>query len=91
MYAGHVAGRLRGVRPDAARSATCLYTQSPDAHFAIGRHPAMDRVLVASPCSGHGFKHSAAIGEAIAQQLAGEAPAVELAGFAPSRFTAPAG
>ncbi|WP_230771894.1 N-methyl-L-tryptophan oxidase [Sphingomonas sp. Leaf4] len=88
MYAGHVAGRLRGVRADAARSATCLYTQSPDAHFAIGGHPAMDRVLVASPCSGHGFKHSAAIGEAIAQRLAGEADAIDLAGFALSRFDA---
>lgn len=86
MYAGHVAGRLRGVRPDAARSAACLYTQSPDAHFAIGRHPAMDRVLVASPCSGHGFKHSAAIGEAIAQRLAGETVALALDDFALSRF-----
>jgi glycine/D-amino acid oxidase-like deaminating enzyme len=27
------------------------------------------RILIASPCSGHGFKHSAAIGEALAEQI----------------------
>jgi sarcosine oxidase len=29
-------------------------------------------VIVASPCSGHGFKHSAAIGETLAQMVTGE-------------------
>jgi sarcosine oxidase len=32
----------------------------------------MDRVVVASPCSGHGFKHSAAIGEVLARMVMGE-------------------
>ena len=48
------------------RSTTCLYTSTPDARFRIGPHPAMDRVTVVSACSGHGFKHSAAVGEALA-------------------------
>jgi len=31
--------------------------------------PDNDRVIIALPCFGHGFKHSAAIGEALAEQV----------------------
>ena len=61
-----------GVAPDAIRSAVCLYTYRPGARFIIDRHPEMDRVFVVSACSGHGFKHSAAIGEALAKAILGE-------------------
>jgi len=47
-------------------TAVCLYTNTPDDHFILGRHPAHAAVIVASPCSGHGFKFSSAIGEVIA-------------------------
>jgi len=60
-------GLLRRHLPNAngpLRSATvCLYTNTPDEHFWIDRHPAHPQVLIASPCSGHGFKFSSAIGE----------------------------
>lgn len=46
---------------------TCLYTNTPDGHFLIDRHPAHPTVLIASPCSGHGFKFSSAVGEALAE------------------------
>ena len=45
---------------------TCLYTNSPDEHFIIDRHPAHDRVVVAAGFSGHGFKFASVIGEALA-------------------------
>jgi sarcosine oxidase len=45
------------------RTAVCAYTNTPDCHFLIDEHPAHSRVLIVSPCSGHGFKFSAAIGE----------------------------
>jgi sarcosine oxidase len=46
------------------RSTTvCLYTNTPDQHFWIDRHPQYPQVLLASPCSGHGFKFSSVIGE----------------------------
>jgi sarcosine oxidase len=45
------------------RTAVCLYTNTPDEHFFIDEHPAHPQVLIASPCSGHGFKFSAVIGE----------------------------
>ena len=41
----------------------------PDANFVIDEHPDLDGVLLVSPCSGHGFKHSAGLGEAIAQRV----------------------
>jgi sarcosine oxidase len=67
LFAEHINGRLRGLRPQPLRSAACLYTMAPDAEFVIGRAPGSERVIVASACSGHGFKHSAAIGEMLSE------------------------
>ena len=39
---------------------------TPDEDFVIGPLPGMPRIIVASPCSGHGFKFSPAIGEILA-------------------------
>jgi sarcosine oxidase len=65
VYRRHVTGRLRGLRPGAVRSAACLYTMAPDCDFVIDRL-ADNGVILASACSGHGFKHSAAVGEMLA-------------------------
>jgi glycine/D-amino acid oxidase-like deaminating enzyme len=46
---------------------TCIYTMTPDEDFIIDRHPAHSQVAYVSACSGHGFKFSASIGEALAQ------------------------
>ena len=48
------------------RAETCLYTNTPDAHFLIDIHPKRPNIVLASACSGHGFKFSPAIGEALA-------------------------
>ena len=48
------------------RSAVCLYTNTRDEDFILDHHPADDRVVVASPCSGHGYKFAPAIGEILA-------------------------
>ena len=48
------------------RGTVCLYTNTPDGHFIIDIHPRDERVIVASPCSGHGFKFGSAIGEVLA-------------------------
>ena len=52
-----------GERRDAR---VCMYTNTPDAHFIIDRLAADPNVLVASACSGHGFKFSTVIGEILA-------------------------
>lgn len=66
MHAQHVAGRLRGVTTRLRRAATCLYTEAPGARFLVDRLEEGGPIIV-SACSGHGFKHSAALGEAVAQ------------------------
>jgi sarcosine oxidase len=72
--------------PVPTRSAACLYTVTPDSHFVIDRHPTRRGVLVVSPCSGHGFKNSAAIGEAVAQWALGQEPMCDLNAFRFDRF-----
>jgi sarcosine oxidase len=47
----------------------CMYTNTRDGHFFIDRHPQHRQVLMASPCSGHGFKFSSFVGEALAELL----------------------
>ena len=47
-------------------SSTCLYTNTRDEHFVIDRHPHAAHVVIASACSGHGFKFAPVIGEIVA-------------------------
>ena len=46
-------------------TAVCMYTNTPDEHFLLDWHPTHANVLIASPCSGHGFKFSSVMGEII--------------------------
>ena len=50
------------------------------ARFILDRLPGQDRIIVASPCSGHGFKHSGGVGDALAQMAMGEKQVVLGAG-----------
>jgi sarcosine oxidase len=45
---------------------TCLYTVTPDGDFIIDRVPGSPSIIVASACSGHGFKFAPVIGEILA-------------------------
>jgi sarcosine oxidase len=45
---------------------TCLYTNTPDGHFIVDRHPAHERVTLACGFSGHGFKFASVMGEVLA-------------------------
>jgi glycine/D-amino acid oxidase-like deaminating enzyme len=47
----------------------CQYEQTPDSHFIIDRHPAMENVWLVGGGSGHGFKHGPAIGEMMAELI----------------------
>ena len=57
---------LPDVSGEILRAETCLYTNTPDAHFLLDLHPKRPNIVAACPCSGHGFKFAPAIGEAIA-------------------------
>ena len=64
-----IAGRILGLKPDFVRSEVCFYTVTADARFVIKPLDGISKVLMVSACSGHGFKHSAALGEKLAQEL----------------------
>ena len=81
FYRRHVRRHLRSVEPRCIRAEVCLYTLTPDQHFLIDHHPGSDRLLLASPCSGHGFKHSAAIGESLVQMAIDGRSAINLESF----------
>jgi sarcosine oxidase len=80
LYEEYVAPYFPDLDRACVRSDVCLYTSVPDSRFVIDRHTIHRQVIVASPCSGHGFKHSAAIGEAVAQMALGE-PHLDLSEF----------
>ena len=86
FYDTLAAGKLAGIQRRCVAAEACLYTVTADEHFVIDWHPDTDRVVLASPCSGHGFKHSAAIGEALAQMALNGASDLSMAPFALSRF-----
>lgn len=88
MYEECIAPYLSGVSRRCLRAAVCLYTVTPDFGFVLDRFPALDRVILASPCSGHGFKHSPAVGEALAAMATGGETRFDLSHFALSRFAA---
>jgi len=53
------AGRVR-------QTHVCIYTRSTDEHFVLGLHPSASQIVLASPCSGHGFKFASVFGEILA-------------------------
>jgi sarcosine oxidase len=82
MYERYVKDRLPGLSSRCLRSATCLYTVAPASHFLIDFHPMEPNVIIASACSGHGFKHSAAIGEVLAQLVVTGRSDIDISPFA---------
>lgn len=86
VYDHCVRSRIPALMPQALRAATCLYTVTPDYHFVIDQHPEHSQIFLVSPCSGHGFKHSAAIGESVSQWVAQGRPVVDLSFFSLGRF-----
>jgi sarcosine oxidase len=73
--------RLAWLGTTPLRTTSCLYTSTRGSRFIIDRHPDHENVMIVSACSGHGFKHSPAVGEAVAQRIAGQSPEVDLRPF----------
>jgi sarcosine oxidase len=68
--------------------AVCLYTNTPDHHFLVDRHPSHENVLLVSACSGHGFKFATALAEAAADSILEGAAALDLSLFGVGRVVA---
>jgi sarcosine oxidase len=58
-----VAARFPQADPDPVAAQSCLYTSTADQSFVLERR---GRVVIGSPCSGHGFKFAPAIGRRLA-------------------------
>jgi sarcosine oxidase len=67
---------------------TCLYTMTPDGDFIIDRLPGAPNIIVASPCSGHGFKFAPVIGEILADLAVTGTTQQDVARFGLTRSTA---
>ena len=86
MYKRYIQPHVAGVSETCLKAVTCLYTVTPDHHFVIDVHPDFPQVILASPCSGHGFKHSAAIGEVLAQLVTRGHSEIDIGKFSFQRF-----
>jgi sarcosine oxidase len=85
-YEQHVATGLPNLSDTCVKAVSCLYTATPDSRFVLDTHPQHPQVIIASPCSGHGFKHSAAIGEALAELVIDGKSRIDISSFSLRRF-----
>ena len=70
----------RGAGPTLALRA-CMFTNTPDEHFVLDRHPGHKQVILASPCSGHGYKFCSVVGEILADLATGDGSTAHEIGF----------
>lgn len=69
-----------------ATAKTCLYTMAPDHHFIVDLVPGAPNMIVASACSGHGFKFAPVLGEILADLAIDGETAHDISRFRLSRF-----
>ncbi len=81
-----IAPRMPDLPGTFLRAVTCMYTNTPDEHFVIARHPAHEQVVVACGFSGHGFKFVPVVGEIVADLVADGATAHPIGLFDPGRL-----
>ncbi|MXW68094.1 MAG: N-methyl-L-tryptophan oxidase [Gemmatimonadales bacterium] len=63
-----------GVAGARAHASVCLYTNTPDEHFILDRHPGHPGVVLFAGGSGHAFKFAPVLGSLMADLLADELP-----------------
>jgi sarcosine oxidase len=68
----YVGETIRGLTGRVLETTSCRYTLTPDEDFIIDTHPAHPQIVVASPCSGHGFKFAPEIGRILAALALGQ-------------------
>jgi sarcosine oxidase len=78
--------RLNKLTGAPLRTATCLYTNTPDEHFVIGLHPEYPQVSLAAGFSGHGFKFASVIGEVMSDLAINQSTEHPISLFSPTRF-----
>ena len=66
---------------------TCIYTRTPDQDFVIDTLPGHPQIVLASPCSGHGFKFSILIGQILADLATKGATSHDISRFSLARLS----
>ena len=66
-----LASRFLKIGTKCYRAAACLFTVTPDGDFVIDFHPDHPELIVASACSGHGFKFAPVLGQHLIELLDG--------------------
>jgi monomeric sarcosine oxidase len=79
----YVRATLPSFDPDPVGFESCLYTTTPDEGFVFDQ---TGPLVVASACSGHGFKFGPITGEIVASLCAGADPPISLESFSITRF-----
>src|SRR6266566_9519305 len=77
---------MRGVSCHVTRTLTCMYSNTPDHDFVIDFSPRDKRVVVLSPCSGHGFKFAPVIGDIAADLVCDGETKRDISHFSAARF-----
>jgi len=81
MYKNYIEDRLPMLSSKCVKAVTCMYTTTPNSDFVIQRHPEYKQVIIVSPCSGYGFKHSPAIGETVAELVTSGKTSLDISKF----------
>ena len=77
---------LPGAAGAVLRTATCMYTMTPDEHFILDRHPRQPNVVFGAGFSGHGYKFAPVIGEILADLATGAGSAYDIGFLSLRRF-----
>jgi sarcosine oxidase len=83
-----ISRRLKKLQGPPTDSTTCIYTNTPDLNFAVGRLRSDQRTTLVSACSGHGFKFGSVIGEMVADLASDRRPEFDISFMNPDRFAA---
>jgi len=67
-------------------SRVCVYTNTPDFDFIIDFYPNDENIIICSPCSGHGFKFTPAIGEICSELVINNGTNYDLSEFSIKRL-----
>ncbi|MBP9692294.1 MAG: N-methyl-L-tryptophan oxidase [Alphaproteobacteria bacterium] len=87
FYKMFIAPHFPTLGPTCLKAAVCSYTVTPDEGFVIDFALGSQDILLVSACSGHGFKHSPAIGEIAANCVLGNTSLKNMDCFSLKRFS----
>ena len=78
---GFISKRVPAAAGRRVNAVTCRYTMLPSEDFLLDLAPGNPNVVVASPCSGHGFKFTSVVGEILADLALEGATSLPVAAF----------